>query len=155
MEFKGIISKVYPVKSGTSQRGDWKLMPFVFEWFENPNDQWSRKTVVETLDTGIMKQILPFLRKDAEGKPIITDKCYALTQQVKCKVDLQLSMREYTTKQFELGYTNQTRARSFALLEEAPAELTDEQKAALEAAKQLGTDAQPQEEKKDDDDLPF
>lgn len=153
MEFEGIISKVYSVKSGTSQRGDWKLMPFVFEWFENPNDQWSRKTVVETLDTGIMKQILPFLRKDAEGKPIIMDKCYQLTQQVKCKVDLQLSMREYTTKQFELGYTNRTQTRSFTLLDKAPVELTDEQKTAIEAAKKIGTEAKEGEDAADD--LPF
>lgn len=42
MEFTGRISKVLPVRSGTSQRGnEWQALPFVFEYFEHENDRYA------------------------------------------------------------------------------------------------------------------
>ena len=54
MEFEGRIQRVLPVRSGTSQRGEWKALPFVFEYFESDEQRWSDKVLLETFDTNIM-----------------------------------------------------------------------------------------------------
>ena len=47
MKFKGRIFKLFPMQSGTSQRGrDWQKQEFVFEFFELPTDRWSQKIKV-------------------------------------------------------------------------------------------------------------
>lgn len=47
------------MRSGTSQKtgSEWKALPFVFEYFENPTDRWSDKVLLETFDTNLIAQI--------------------------------------------------------------------------------------------------
>lgn len=59
MEFQGRISKLLPIRQGVSQRtgNEWKAQPFVFEYFETPEQRWSDKVLLETYDANIMAQL--------------------------------------------------------------------------------------------------
>ena len=59
MEFTGRISKVLPLRSGTSQRtgNEWQSQPFVFEYFEHETDRYADSVVLETFDTNIIPHI--------------------------------------------------------------------------------------------------
>lgn len=59
MEFTGRISKVLPLRSGTSQRtgNEWQSQPFVFEFFEHETDRYADSVVLETFDTNIIPHI--------------------------------------------------------------------------------------------------
>ena len=56
MEFQGRIAKVLPVRSGVSQRtgNEWKSLPFIFEYFENPSDRYADSVMLETFDTNVI-----------------------------------------------------------------------------------------------------
>ena len=47
------------MRSGTSQKtgNEWKALPFIFEYFENPSDRYADTVVLETLDTNIIPHI--------------------------------------------------------------------------------------------------
>ena len=45
------------MRSGTSQRGEWKALPFVFEYFENPTDRWADSVVLETFDNKVIEHL--------------------------------------------------------------------------------------------------
>lgn len=54
MEFRGRINKVYPVQTGTSQRGnEWAKLDFVFEYFEHETDRWSDKVLLSIMNERI------------------------------------------------------------------------------------------------------
>ena len=59
MEFQGRIAKLLPLRSGTSQRtgNEWKTLPFVFEYFENPSDRYADSVVLETFDTKVIENL--------------------------------------------------------------------------------------------------
>lgn len=59
MEFTGRIKQVLPIRSGTSQRtgNEWKSLPFIFEYFENPSDRYADSVVLETFDTKVIENI--------------------------------------------------------------------------------------------------
>jgi hypothetical protein len=57
MEFEGRIIRVLPVRSGTSQRGEWKQLPFVFEYFESPTDRYADSVLLETFDTNVIDNL--------------------------------------------------------------------------------------------------
>lgn len=59
MEFEGRIMRMLPRRSGVSQRtgNKWETQPFVFEYFERPDDRWSDKALLETRDTAIMDKM--------------------------------------------------------------------------------------------------
>ena len=59
MEFTGRVSKILPVRSGTSARtgNEWKALPFVFEYFENPTDRYADRVLLETFDTKVIENI--------------------------------------------------------------------------------------------------
>ena len=59
MIFQGRIKQVLPMRSGTSQKtgNEWKALPFIFEYFENPSDRYADTVVLETLDTDIIPNI--------------------------------------------------------------------------------------------------
>lgn len=59
MEFEGRIMRILPRRSGVSQRtgNKWETQPFVFEYFERPDDRWSDKALLETRDTAIMDKM--------------------------------------------------------------------------------------------------
>ena len=59
MEFTGRIAKVLPVRSGVSQRtgNEWKSLPFIFEYFENPSDRYADSVMLETFDTNVIDNL--------------------------------------------------------------------------------------------------
>lgn len=59
MEFQGRIAKVLPVRSGVSQRtgNEWKSLPFIFEYFENPSDRYADSVMLETFDENVINNI--------------------------------------------------------------------------------------------------
>ena len=86
MEFIGRIQKVLPVRSGVSQRtgNEWKSLPFVFEYYERPDDRWSDKVLLETFDVNIMAQIGAYLKKGADGKAIVENGECVMTGDIRC-----------------------------------------------------------------------
>ena len=59
MEFQGRIYKLLPIRQGVSQRtgNEWKAQPFVFEYFETPEQRWSDKVLLETYDAKVIEQL--------------------------------------------------------------------------------------------------
>lgn len=59
MEFTGRVKQLLPVRSGVSQRtgNEWKSLPFVFEYFENPSDRYADSVVLETFDTKVIDNL--------------------------------------------------------------------------------------------------
>lgn len=64
MKFQGRIKKLLPARHGVSLRtgNEWKALPFIFEYFENPNDRYADEVVLETFDTNI----IPHLKENME-----------------------------------------------------------------------------------------
>ena len=85
MEFTGRISKVLPVRSGTSQRGnEWQSLPFVFEYFEHENDRYADSVLLETFDTNIIRGILNCCEHDATGGLVMENGTLKLTREIQC-----------------------------------------------------------------------
>ena len=85
MEFTGRISKVLPVRSGTSQRGnEWQALPFVFEYFEHENDRYADSVLLETFDTNIIGGILSCCEHDATGGLVVENGTLKLTREIQC-----------------------------------------------------------------------
>jgi hypothetical protein len=95
MEFEGRISRVLPVRSGTSQKGEWKVLPFVFEYFEKDDQRWPDRVLLETMDTNIMAQIGAYLKKGSDGKAVVENGECVLMYELKCRVGFSHSVREY------------------------------------------------------------
>lgn len=69
MEFQGRIKKVLPLRSGTSQRGEWQALPFIFEFFEHETDRYADSVVLETFDTKVIDNL-------KEGMEVICGFCH-------------------------------------------------------------------------------
>ena len=46
-----------PLRSGTSQRGEWQALPFIFEFFEHETDRYADSVVLETFDTKVIENL--------------------------------------------------------------------------------------------------
>ena len=59
MEFTGRVKKMLPIRSGVSQRtgNEWKALPFIFEYFENPTDRFADTVLLETFDTNVIENL--------------------------------------------------------------------------------------------------
>ena len=59
MEFQGRIAKLLPIRQGVSQRtgNEWKSLPFIFEYFENPSDRYADSVMLETFDTKVIENL--------------------------------------------------------------------------------------------------
>ena len=59
MEFQGRVKKLLPIRSGVSQRtgNEWKALPFIFEYFENPTDRFADTVLLETFDTTVIDNL--------------------------------------------------------------------------------------------------
>jgi hypothetical protein len=59
MEFQGRIAKLLPIRQGVSQRtgNEWKSLPFIFEYFENPSDRYADSVMLETFDENVINNI--------------------------------------------------------------------------------------------------
>lgn len=150
MEFEGRISRVLPVRSGTSQRGAWMALPFVFEYFETPDQRWSDKVLLETMDTNIMAQIGAHLKKGADGKAVVENGECVLLAELNCKVGFSHSVRQYDRQDGSRATINNVSVYKFEVLGEGVAtgsQQTGQQPAAAQPA------AEPAKVKEDD--LPF
>lgn len=115
MEFEGRISRVLPVRTGTSQRGEWKALPFVFEYFETTDQRWSDKVLLETMDTNIMAQIGAFLKKGTDGKAVVENGECVLLYELKCRVGFSHSVRDYDRQDGTKGTSNNIRCYKFEI----------------------------------------
>ena len=84
MEATGRIIRLLKKQEGTSTRtgNKWTALPFVLEYFEKETDRYCDRVVLSTYDTNIMKQLGEFMVKGADGKAVIENNEYKLTQQV-------------------------------------------------------------------------
>ena len=48
-----------PIRQGVSQRtgNEWKSLPFIFEYFENPSDRYADSVMLETFDTNVIDNL--------------------------------------------------------------------------------------------------
>lgn len=156
MEFEGRILKVLPVRSGTSQRGAWMVLPFVFEYFETPDQRWSDKVLLETMDTNIMAQIGAYLKKGPDGKAVVENGECVLLSELKCKVGFSHSVRSYERQDGARVPINNVSVYKFEVLGGVAtgSQQTGQQ---ATAAGQQPAAAQPVAEptKVEEDDLPF
>jgi len=53
MQFQGRIFKLFPVQSGTSQRGEWMKQDFIFEYFEQPTDRYADRVLLSVMNDRI------------------------------------------------------------------------------------------------------
>ncbi len=53
MQFQGRIYKLFPVQSGTSQRGEWTKQDFIFEYFEQPTDRYADRVLLSVMNDRI------------------------------------------------------------------------------------------------------
>ena len=157
MEFEGRIQRVLPVRSGTSQRGEWKVLPFVFEYFETPDQRWSDKVLLETMDTNIMAQIGAFLKKGPDGKAVVENGECVLLGELKCKVGFSHSVRSYERQDGARVPINNISVYKFEGLGEGVATGSQQTGQQTTAAGQQPVAAQPAAgpAKVKEDDLPF
>jgi hypothetical protein len=150
MEFEGRISRVLPVRTGTSQKGEWKVLPFVFEYFETNDQRWPDRVLLETMDTNIMAKIGAYLKKGADGKAVVENGDCVLQAELKCKVGFSHGVRQYDRQDGSRAIINNVSVYKFEVLGEGVATVsqqTGQQPAAAQPA------AEPT--KVEEDDLPF
>ena len=116
MEFEGRISRVLPVRTGTSQKGEWKVLPFVFEYFESGNERWPDRVLLETMDTNIMAQIGAYLKKGADGKAVVENGECVLMYELKCRVGFSHSVRDFDRQDGTKGTSNNIRCYKFEIV---------------------------------------
>ena len=125
MEFQGRIKKVLPLRSGTSQRGEWKALPFIFEFFEHETDRYADTVLLETFDTNVIDNL-------KEGMEVI------------CGFG-------HRTREYEGKTYNELRLYKIESVKKAAVAQQQTQQAAAQPA----PSPQPQTQGGGDDDLPF
>lgn len=157
MEFEGRIQRVLPVRSGTSQRGEWKALPFVFEYFESGEQRWSDKVLLETFDTNIMAQIGAYLKKGQDGKAVVENGECVLIAELKCKCGFSHSVRTFDKQDGTKATVNDLRLYKFEVLAQGAAVAQQHtQQPAFQPQAQMPFGApQPQGGGGETDDLPF
>ena len=105
MEYTGRISKVLPMRSGTSQRtgNQWQTQPFVFEYYETDDQRWSDKVLLETFNASE----IPLIEENA-----------------KVRIGFAHSVREWTNQRGEAQMFNEIRMYKFERLDAPHAEPT-------------------------------
>lgn len=162
MEFEGRIMKVLPVRSGTSAKGEWKTLPFVFEFFENAEQRWSDKVLLETFDQSIMGQIGKFVKRGTDGKGIYENGSAVLTGEIKCRVGFSHSVRSGNRQDGTPFNMNDIRLYKFELIQPAvnAAGTAAQGQQGYQAqapytTQQAQTSFPPQQPAQENDDLPF
>lgn len=115
MEFEGRISRVLPVRTGVSQKGEWKVLPFVFEFFETEDQRWPDRVLLETMDTNIMAQIGAFLKNGADGKAVVENGEYVLMYELKCRIGFSHGVREFDKQDGTKATINNIRCYKFEI----------------------------------------
>ena len=104
-----------PVRTGTSQKGEWKVLPFVFEYFENEDQRWPDRVLLETMDSNIMAQIGAYLKKGADNKAVVENGECVLLYELKCRVGFSHGVREYDRQDGTKGTSNNIRCYKFEI----------------------------------------
>ena len=137
MEFQGRIAKVLPLRSGTSQRtgNEWKALPFVFEYFENPSDRYADSVLLETFDTKVIDNL-------QEGMEVICGFGH--------------KAKEITKQDNTKGFINELRLYKIESVRKAQAQTQQPlQQVQQPAIQQPAPQPQPQQQEGGHDDLPF
>lgn len=88
-----------PTRSGTSQRGEWKALPFVFAYYENPDQRWEDKVLLETFDTNVMAQIAQYCEIGADKKVVLENGSVKLkVLDIKCRCGFSHNVKDVTKK---------------------------------------------------------
>lgn len=150
MEFEGRITRVLPVRSGTSQNGnEWKRLPFVFAYYENGEQRWEDKVLLETWDTNLMAQVAQYCEIGQDGKVVVENGSVKLkVLDIKCRCGFSHSVKDVTQKDGTGMTMNELRCYKLEI---------------LPAANGAGTVTQPQQPQQQfspaqeggHDDLPF
>lgn len=100
MEFEGRIVRVLPVRSGTSQNGnEWKRLPFVFAYYENGEQRWEDKVLLETWDTNLMAQIAQYCEIGQDGKVVVENGSVKLkVLDIKCRCGFSHNVKDVARK---------------------------------------------------------
>lgn len=164
MEFEGRITRVLPTRGGTSQRGnEWKALPFVFAYFENPDQRWEDKVLLETFDTNVMAQIAKYCEVGADKKVVVENGSVKLkTLDIKCKCGFSHNVKDVTRRDGSGTATiNEMRCYKLEVVNAsqgtaAMPQFTQQygQQAPFPPYQQQGA-IPPQAEQQDGDDLPF
>lgn len=156
MEFEGRIQRVLPARSGTSQRGEWKALPFVFEYFENPEQRWSDKVLLETFDTNIMAQIGKYLKKGPDGKAVIENGECVLLCELKCRCGFSHSVRTFDRQDGTKATVNDLRLYKFEIVAAQQTQQSTQQQAAAPFPPHVDSQGNPITNQGGNyDDLPF
>ena len=156
MEFEGRIQRVLPARSGTSQRGEWKTLPFVFEYFESGEQRWSDKVLLETFDTNIMAQIGKYLKKGTDGKAVVENGECVLLCELKCRCGFSHSVRTFDKQDGTKATINDLRLYKFELIAAQQTQQTAQQQAATPFPPQVDAQGNPITNQGGNyDDLPF
>jgi division protein CdvB (Snf7/Vps24/ESCRT-III family) len=141
MEFVGQIKKILTPREGVSERtgNEWKIQPFIFEYFENPSDRYADSVLLETFNSEIIAQLKEYM---------------------KVRIGFGHKIREITRKDGTKTIINEVTLYKFELLDGAaqqPAQAAqkaavDNQPANQPAEAQKAADG---DQKDKDDDLPF
>jgi hypothetical protein len=134
MEFIGRILRVFPQQRGVSQRtgNEWVQQSFVFEYFEDPNQRYSDKVVLQTFDTNVMAQ---------------------LEENAQVRIGFGMNIREYI-KDGKTSVFNEPRMYKFERLDAAEADPQPAPQTEQTAAAPFPP-AQPPQIGEKKDDLPF
>ena len=139
MEFTGRIKQLLPMRQGTSARtgNEWYAQPFVFEYFEHETDRYADSVVLETFDANI----IPHLKEGLELRIGFSHKAKPITKQDGTETIIN-EMRVYKIESVKhaQGANQPTQGASAQPVGNQP---TPQQNAAQN------------EQKSDDDDLPF
>ena len=139
-----------PVRSGTSQKGEWKTLPFVFEYFESGEQRWSDKVLLETFDTNIMAQIGKYLKKGPDGKAVIENGECVLLCELKCRCGFSHSVRNFDRQDGSKATINDVKLYKFELVGAQQTQQPAQQQAAATFPPPY-----PQPAAQENDDLPF
>lgn len=125
--------KVLPKQEGVSERtgNAWAHQSFVFEYFEDPNQRYSDKVLLQTFDTNVMAQ---------------------LEENAQVRIGFGMNIRDYM-KDGKISYFNEPRMYKFERLDAAEAAPQPAPQTEQPAAAPFPP-AQPQSDEKKDD-LPF
>lgn len=142
MEFVGQIKKILTPREGVSERtgNEWKIQPFIFEYFENPSDRYADSVLLETFNSEIIAQLKEYMKvRIGFGHK---------TREITRKDGTKTIINEVTLYKFELldGAAHQPEAQA------AQTAAVDNQQANQPAEAQKAADG---EQKDKDDDLPF
>ncbi len=115
MEYNGRIIKVLPLRTGTSSKGVWMSLQFIFEFFENDDQRWSDKVQIETMDRAVIGQIASYVVRDSEHKGVMENGSLKLRGNINCRCGFSHSVQEYTDKAGNQGFFNKSRLYKFEL----------------------------------------